>query len=487
MRALEGTRRLRNGLLGVLITLCVVGAGQSLTSTPILFAEPIYYAEFHDSAGIEVGDTVRITGIDVGHVHSLELQGDGILMGFTLGDRTIGSDSRLAIRTETLLGARVVEITPRGSRQIQAGHRLPLDQSMSTYQIFDAFSDITNSASDWNVDAVKRSLDVLSETLDRTSPHLSAALDGVARFSATIGERDEQVKSLLTKLRTVAGVIGDRRDEINQLLLDTNTVLAALNQRSQSVDLMLSRIAAVSREVRGLIDDNPTLTSVTRQLASLTDMLALRRDDLANLLTTVANFSAALSEAVGSGPYFNAMIVNLLPGQLLQPFIDAAFKHRGIDPREFWRNAGLPAFRFPDPNGAQLPNAAPPPAPTVFEGTPEHPGPAVAPGSPCSYTPGPGGLPTPHDPLPCARADEGPFGAVPGQYPPPDVAVSAPDPHGPRDAAGHPAAALPGHPPPSVPGTAAPLPPAPPGARTADGQHEPGPHTDIPAINAPGG
>ena len=103
---------------------------------------------------------------------------------------------------------------------------------------------------------------------------------------------------------------------------------------------------------------------------------------------------------------------NLLPYWILQPFVDAAFKKRGIDPEDFWRSAGLPAFRWPDPNGTRFPNGAPPPAPPVLEGTPDHPGPAVAPGSPCSYTPPPEMLPRPGNPMPCAGLDQGqgPFG-----------------------------------------------------------------------------
>ena len=68
------------------------------------------------------------------------------------------------------------------------------------------------------------------------------------------------------------------------------------------------------------------------------------------------------------------MLVNLLPYWIIQPWVDAAFKKRGIDPQEFWRNSGLPAFRFPDPNGQRQANGAPPAAPTPLEGTPEHPG-----------------------------------------------------------------------------------------------------------------
>lgn len=481
MRLLQTSRRVRNGLLGIVVTLCAVATGQTLTSVPMLFAEPVYYAEFHDSAGVLPGDKVRITGIDVGSVRSLQLEGDHIVMGFTLGEATIGSNSRLAIRTETLLGKRVVEIEPRGTDPLRAGQLLPLAQSASPYQIDDAFDDVTKTASGWDIDTIKRSLDVLSETVNQTSPHLSAALDGVARFSETIGRRDEKITELLAKLRKFAGVLGERREKINQLLIDSNVVLAALNERGEAVDLLLERVATVSREVRGVIEDSPNLKTVLQQLVTLTDLLVKNKDNIADLLTTVATFSAALTEALGSGPYFNAMLVNVLPGQLIQPFIDAAFERRGIDPEQFWRNAGLPAFQFPDPNGPRFPNGAPPPAPPVLEGTPDHPGPAVPPGSPCSYTPAADGLPRTGNPLPCAHLNQGPFGPVPGGYPPPDVLSSAPNPAAPPPAPGVPAAALPGAPPPSVPGMPAPLPPGPPGARTV-----PVP-IDLPATGETGG
>jgi len=155
-----------------------------------------------------------------------------------------------------------------------------------------------------------------------------------------------------------------------------------------------------------------------------------------------------------------------LPYWILQPFVDAAFKKRGISPEEFWRSAGLPAFKFPDPNGTRLPNGAPPPAPPVLEGTPDHPGPAVPPGSPCSYAPAADALPRPWSPLPCAGASSGPLGG-PAFPAPIDVATSPPNPTGLPPTPGIGIAGRPGQPAPDVPGTPVPLPPgAPPGART---------------------
>ena len=82
---------------------------------------------------------------------------------------------------------------------------LPLGQTTTPYQIYDAFFDVTKAASGLGHQDGQRSLNVLSETIDQTYPHLSAALDGVARFSDTIGKRDEQIKALLANANKIAG------------------------------------------------------------------------------------------------------------------------------------------------------------------------------------------------------------------------------------------------------------------------------------------
>jgi phospholipid/cholesterol/gamma-HCH transport system substrate-binding protein len=113
MRTLEGSDRIRNGLIGLLVVIMVIGVGQSFASVPMLFAKPMYYAHFADSAGSSPGDKVRVSGVDVGQIKSLKIDGDRVKVGFTLGDQRIGSDSRVSIRTDTILGKRVMEIDPR--------------------------------------------------------------------------------------------------------------------------------------------------------------------------------------------------------------------------------------------------------------------------------------------------------------------------------------------------------------------------------------
>ncbi len=470
MRALEPANRRRIGLMAIAVALLVILVGQSFTSVPVLFAQPSYYAQFTDTGGLNKNNTVRIAGMDVGNIQGITIDGDHIKIKFTTGRNPIGTETRLAIRTDTILGKKVLEVEPRGTQTLRPGATLPLGQSTTPYQIYDAFFDVTKVASGWDIDTVKRSLHVLAQTVDQTYPHLSAALDGVAKFSDTIGNRDDQVKHLLAQAHQVADILGDRGEQIDKLLVHANTLLAAVNERGRAISLLLQRISSFSTQVQGLINDNPNLNHVLEQFHIISDILAKHKNDLASVLITIGKFAPALSETNASGPFLNGTIINLLPYWILQPWVDAAFKKRGIDPEEFWRGAGLPAFRFPDPNGTRFPNGAPPPAPPVLEGTPDHPGPAVAPGSPCSYAPPPQLLPRPGNPLPCAGVDQnrGPFGPLSGGFPAPvDVQTSPPNPNGLPPTPGIPIAGRPGKPAPDVPGTPAPQPPnAPPGART---------------------
>jgi phospholipid/cholesterol/gamma-HCH transport system substrate-binding protein len=499
MRTLEPPNRLHIGLMGILVTLLVIGVGQSFTSVPMLFARPSYYGQFTDTGGLNKGDKVRIAGMEVGRVEGLSIDGDHVSIKFSLGTNTIGTESRLAIRTDTILGKKVLEVEARGNQPLRPGATLPLGQSTTPYQIYDAFFDLTKAATGWDIDTVKQSLHVLSETIDQTYPHLSAALDGVAKFSDTIGKRDEEIKHLLAQANQVASILGDRSQQVDRLLVNAKTLLAAFNERGQAIDALLGNISAFSTQVAGFINDNPNLNHVLEQLRTLSDILVQRKDDLARGFTEVGAFLPSLNEAIGSGPFFKVVLHNLAQGQIAQPFVDAAFKRRGLDPENFWRSAGLPAYRWPDPNGTRFPNGAPPPPPPALEGTPDHPGPAVPPGSPCSYTPanpggnvtaGDEGLPRPWNPLPCAGATIGPYGGP--VFPAPiDVATSPPDPNGLPPTPGIPAGGRPGGPIPNVPGTPVPIPDAPPGARTeplppAPFAFPPGPPPGPPAPPGPG-
>src|ERR1700753_2935540 len=296
MRTLTEFNRGRVGLQGITVLVLVVAVGQSFTSVPMLFASPSYYGQFTDTGQLNKNDKVRISGVNVGTVQALEIEGGHVLLKFSIGSNTIGTESRLAIKTDTILGKKVLEIEPRGTQTLRPTGVLPVAQTTTPYQIYDAFFDVTKAASGWDTQSVKKSLNVLSETIDQTYPHLSAALDGVARFSDTIGKRDEDIKQLLANANKIAGVLGSRSGQINELLVNAKTLLAAINQRSAEVNQLLVGVSAFSTQVRGFINDNPNLNKVLTQLQTISDVLVARKFDLVDTLTSLSQLTASLAE-----------------------------------------------------------------------------------------------------------------------------------------------------------------------------------------------
>src|ERR1700743_1816836 len=292
MRSLQPANRVRIGLLGTTVLVLIVAVGQSFTSAPMLFASPRYYGQVTDTGQLNKGDKVRIPGVEVGKVEGLKIDGDHVVIKFSLGSNTIGTESRLAIKTDTVLGKKVLEIEPRGTTTLRPNGVLPLGQSTTPYQIYDAFFDVTKAAAGWNIDTVKQSLNVLSETIDQTAPHLSAALDGVAKFSDTVGKRDEQVTHLLAQANQIAQILGDRSQQVDRLFVNANNLLAAFNQRSAAISALLANVAAFSAQVETLSNDNPNLNHVLEQLRTVSDLLDRRKEDLAKIVTALGKSAA---------------------------------------------------------------------------------------------------------------------------------------------------------------------------------------------------
>jgi phospholipid/cholesterol/gamma-HCH transport system substrate-binding protein len=111
----------------------------------------------------------------------------------------------------------------------------------------------------------------------------------------------------------------------------------------------------------GLVADNrQQLHPALDKLNGVLTILADRKGRLQDAIKRLNAYAMSLGESVSSGPWFSAYLVNLLPGQFMQPFIDAAFSDLGLDPHVL-----LPS-QLTDPQTGQ---PATPPLPLPFPRT----------------------------------------------------------------------------------------------------------------------
>jgi phospholipid/cholesterol/gamma-HCH transport system substrate-binding protein len=411
------------GAVGVGICAALVLASLEYDKLPFVNQTKEYSAYFAEAGGLLSGADVRVSGFASGEVAGVKLDGSRVVVTFKVNDDIrLGERTEAAVKTDSALGSKVLEITPRGDGQL-AGP-IPLDRTTSAYQLPDAIGDLTTAISGLDTDQLSDSLKVLSETFANTPPDVRAATEGVGRFSQTLSERDSELRSLLSNADKATSVLADRSDKIVGLVRDTNSLLAALNSQGAALDQLFNNLSAVSLQLKGFISENRT--QLKPMLEKLNGVLAIvdnHRDQVKLALQGLNRYALGLGESVSSGPFFKAYLVNLLPGQFVQPFIDAAFSDLGLDP-----HVVLPS-QMTDPQVGQPGTPAlPVPYPRTGQGgEPRLTIPDAITGNPGDQGCGPPGLPLP-----------GPTGCYPYREPPP-----APPPGGPPP--GPPAAPAPGH------------------------------------------
>jgi phospholipid/cholesterol/gamma-HCH transport system substrate-binding protein len=416
------------GTVGLVALAGVVLAALNYQKLPFLNQGKSVSAYFADAGGLRTGNGVEVSGYPVGKVSSIELDGPGVLVKFNVGKNIhLGDRTEVAIKTKGLLGSKILDVTPRGAAELKGP--IPIDRTMSPYQLPDALGDLATTISGLNTNQLSESLATLAQTFGNTPPDLKNAVQGVGRLAQTLDERDAQLRRLLDNAAKATGVLAKRTDQIVGLVRDTNALLAQLRTQSAALDQIWTNISAVSRQLQGFIAENrQQLRPALDKLNGVLAIVENRKERLQQAIPLINTYVMSLGESVSSGPFFKAYIVNLLPGQFVQPFISAAFSDLGLDPATLLPSQltnppigqpGTPALPMPYPRTGQggeprlnLPDA--------ITGNPgDHP--CALPGVPL---PGPGCYPY-REPPPAPP----PGGPPPGPpAPPPPGLESVPEP-----------------------------------------------------------
>ena len=344
--------------LGAVFTLMLLSLNYD--KLPFFHSDRTYSAYFAEAGGLGPGNHVQISGYRVGQVDSVELDGPRVLVTFTVArNLRLGERTEAAIKLRTVLGSKVLEVSPRGEGQLTGP--IPLERTTSAYQLPDALGDLTATISGLNTDQLSKSLAVLANTFADTPPDLKAAVQGVARFSHTLDERDGQLRTLLSNANKATTVLAERSDEVAKLVRDTNSLLRQLRSQSSALDQISNNLAALARQLKGFIAENrDTLKPALDKLNGVLAIVDNRKENVQKAIAGLNKYALGLGESVSSGPFFKAYVVNLFPGQFVQPFIDAAFSDLGLDP-----NVLLPSQRA-DP---QVGQPATPPLPMPYPRT----------------------------------------------------------------------------------------------------------------------
>jgi phospholipid/cholesterol/gamma-HCH transport system substrate-binding protein len=297
-------------LVGIGAMVLVFVATFNASALPIIGGGEVHTARFAEAGGLRAGNEVRVQGVKVGEVESVDLVGDQVEVRFRVEDVELGDQTRAAVKVKTLLGRKFLALEPAGRDELEEA--IPVERTTTPYDVNAALSDFSDTVEEIDTDQLAQSFTALSDAFEDTPESVRGMVSGLTALSRTISSRDEELAALLDSTSSVTGSLADRNDEIARIVEDGGTLLTELRQRRSAVEAMLEGTARLGTQLKGLVRDNeaqlrPALADLDRVAAILQD----NQDHLDEALQKLAPYYRVLASATGNGRWIDAYVCGL--------------------------------------------------------------------------------------------------------------------------------------------------------------------------------
>lgn len=249
--AAKRRKEIRLGIAGSLVVVLGVAVAAVLYVVP--FGKTTYTAEIAEAQSVKVGDEVRLAGVSVGQVESLDLKPDRVVMRFTVkSDVFVGDQTSLDIRMLTVVGGHYVALHPAGAAPLGDGV-IPADRVRLPYSLIETFQDATTPLRELNGDTLRRNLAALDESLDGAPETLRTTLDTLGSYVDAINRQRGQVSSAIAVLDEYVTAYDGAKSDLGRLMDNVNVLETVLIDKRaelrESIALLVSvieRIAALA-------------------------------------------------------------------------------------------------------------------------------------------------------------------------------------------------------------------------------------------------
>jgi len=310
------------GAIGIaLIALLLFGAFNA-QNLPLIGSGDPYHAAFTEAGGIRKDDDVRIAGVRVGKVTGIELDGSHVRVDFKINaDAAFGPQTAASIRMKTLLGQKYLALEPKGKGQLASDSEIPLGRTISSYDIVNAFADLTTTTERIDTGQLAGSLDTMATEFRDSPAHVKSALSGLSRLSRTIASRDGDLRTLLARANSVSATVASRNATTAKLIKDADLLLVELEARRAAIHTLFTNTSNLAIQLTGLVRDNRVaLKPALGQLNTVLALLTKHEQDLDTTIARLAPFTRVYANTLGNGRWFDTYVSNLtVPVGVLKP------------------------------------------------------------------------------------------------------------------------------------------------------------------------
>jgi phospholipid/cholesterol/gamma-HCH transport system substrate-binding protein len=210
-------------LVFAVVTVLATGLLAATIGNIRLVDEKHYRAVFSDVTGLTTGDDIRVAGVRVGEVESIDVHhGDEALVGFSVqSDRSLSTSTRAMVRYRNLVGQRYIALTrgPGSGDMLPGGGTIPMrhtSPALDLTVLFNGFKPLFRALSPHDVNRL--ALEII-KTLQGEGGTVNSLLAHTASLTSTLADRDAVIGRTVDNLNSVLRTLDERDDKLSQLIV----------------------------------------------------------------------------------------------------------------------------------------------------------------------------------------------------------------------------------------------------------------------------
>ncbi|HXL61746.1 MAG TPA: MCE family protein [Mycobacterium sp.] len=256
-------------------------------------------AYFVNTNGLFVGDEVRILGVPVGKIDTIEPQPERAKVTFFVDDKyKVPANVNAVIMSPSLVPVRAIQLTPvyTGGPQMRDGAVIPQERTAVPVE-FDDFrqqlqrlADTLQPTRPGGLSTLGSFIDTAANNLRGQGPSIRDTVIKLSQAFSALGDKSTDLFSTFKNLSILVSALQSSQDLLRQLNGNLAAVTGLLSNDPDEVGNAVTSINGVVGDLKSFLAENrETLGTTSDKLASVTQLLADNTDQIKQLLHVAPN------------------------------------------------------------------------------------------------------------------------------------------------------------------------------------------------------